>query len=561
MKASLNLAVYCRVSSEEQTTGGNIHRQIEQAAIEIQRLGLIADGATLIQRCDGVLLSDRYFIDEAYNLEEIKEGTAFFELLERCRSGEINAIYVDSHDRIFRSRSNAVKGQIMDFLEDNEITIFTPSGPVQQGLVLQIMAAMGSEDKKQTLRKLHVGKKIKVQREGRPPNGRAFWGYAFDKTTNNWSTVESEAKVVRWAAAMACGNTLDDMPESLKIVVESNPSGVSDKDVVAALDCAGINLISYFKRMNLRDAERRNPTGKLPRNFLTNIYRDGRYTGQHIYYLKPVASVGKRNSKEVKRDSFPIKIPVIVSSEDWDRAKEARSRRACVTPRHSTQDYLLQGMVYCKTCGGKMSSRSRHNDYYNKSSKIVSKNISKYYTCQSKVSLSRTQPCHHKTYHRSNDLDQAIWARIKEYILSDVIHKIQQKAQSTNHLCEIIKKQKKEQMELQKLASQVDEERGRFLSMLGKQLITEKDWLSQKTRLETEEIKYRKSISSLSRSIIFNEQHKANLAKKSTTDSDLERFGSRLNELTYHEMKSVCSILIHQVVLSSDSPAQLLLKK
>lgn len=560
MYANLNLAIYCRVSSDEQKTGGNIHRQIEQAPVEIQRLGLLRDPSSkLIPRLPSADVKEQYFVDEAYNLEEIREGTAFFELLSLCRSGEINAIYVDSIDRIFRARSHTVRGQIMDLLENHDIQVYTPSGLLTEGLVRQIMSAIGAEDKTQTLRKLHLGKKTKVQNNGRPPNGRAFWGFHFDKTANQWLIIEEEANVVRWAAAMSAGKVLDGMPSSLKLMVEDNPTGVSDKLIIEGFDVIGVNLLNYFKRNNFRDALRKNPTGKLPRNWLSNIYRDNRYTGQHIYRLKPVTHIGRKQSSESEREAIIVNIPVIVPPEDWELAKAARQHRACVTPRHAKQEYLLQGVIYCAECGGRMSARARHHDYYKRSTKSVVKNIAKYYVCQSKPS-ENTMPCSHKKCHPSDRVDSYVWERVVQYFKNDVFVRIQNKTKSTKHIEDEIKSLNVDVKDLEAKEKEVEIEKGRFLTLIGKGLLSESDWVSQKHRLEKElkEIGLQKV--KLQRTIKINQKKVVELKEDKGASELINKYANKLDTLSFEERKTICDILIHKILLKPDNSIELFLK-
>ncbi|QLY24903.1 recombinase family protein [Bdellovibrio sp. KM01] len=558
MTAKLSLAVYCRVSSDEQRTGGNIHRQIEQAGIELKRLGVFDGGkGVLYSRSSGSSLADQYFIDEAYNLEEIREGTAFFHLLQLCKDGSVNAIYVDNIDRIFRARSHSVRGQIMDLIEEHEVQILTPTGPVNSGLVLQFMSAIGAEDKKQTLRKLHIGKKFKVQNNGRPPNGRAFWGYDFDKSQNAWSIVPSEAQAIRWAVAMASGQVTADMPTSMKLVVEKNTFGVSDKDVISALELAGVNLLEYFKRNNFRIAALKNPQGRLPRNWLTNIYRDDRYTGRHVYHLKQVTEVGKKGSSKQEREAIAIEIPPIVSSEEWALAKQARLGRACVTPRHAVQEYLLQGHAYCGSCGAKMGVRARHNDFYKSSTKSIEKNVAKYYVCQSKQTAGRVA-CDHRKHHGSDAVDKLVWERIEMYLKTDVIDRIHQKKKSTELLQSEINQLKADLQFLHVDYKKLDIERNNFVSLLGRGVLSEEDWMTQKNRLEVEKKKLDKAVKQVQECIRIQQKKVVAAHERINPLDKVKTFVCE--DMSFENKKSIVYALLERVVIYPDQRVEVLLK-
>ncbi len=560
MKANLNLAIYCRVSSDEQKTGGNIHRQIEQAAIEVDRLGLLkSPGSYLVPRLPSADPKEQYFIDEAYNLEEIREETAFYELLQLCRSGKVNALYVDNIDRIFRSRSHSVRGQIMDLLEDNDVAIYTPTGVISSSLVLQFMSAIGAEDKKQMLRKLHIGKKVKVQNNGSPPNGRTFWGYDFDKTTNKWSIVEEEAKVVRWVVAMSAGKTLEDMPASLKILVEEYPDGVSDKNIIEGLNMVGVNLLGSFKRFKFLRAAQKNPTGKLPRNWLSNIYRDDRYCGQHSYSMKPVEQIGKRGSASTKREIISVKIPAIVSSEDWELAKASRQQRSCSKARHAKQEYLLQNLVHCAVCGGRMSARARHHDFYKSSVKSVVKNIAKYYTCQTK-STGRKGPCTHKKYHPSEKIDSYVWEQVLVYLKNDVANKVHAKTKSTDLIADENRKLILDISELSSKAKELESERQRFLTMLGKDLLSESDWISQKQRLDLEQKALNTQKTKIERAIKLNQKKIIDMKIDDGRVDLVGKYADKLSQLSFQDRKTLCEIVVHKVLIKSDRNIEVFLK-
>lgn len=559
LRTTTRLAVYCRVSSDEQRTGGNIRRQIEQARVEIERLGLLNSPNSQLISWDLEKNPEGYFVDEAYNLEEITEDTAFFALIEQCKFGTVDTIYVDNVDRIFRSRSHTVRGTIMDLLEEYEIQLYTPSGLISTSMTLQIMAMMGAEDKKQTLRKLHIGKLLKVKTEGRPPNGRCFYGYTFDKKDKCWVIIEEEAKVVRWIVAMSAGRKTDDMPELLKIRVDEDPNGVSDIKIIDSLNSLGFNLLEYYKRQSYRKRESNNPSGHFTNNWLYScIYREDRYAGSVTFWVTPPEMIG-RKSNQIKKDAIKIKIPAIISQEEWDTAISARKNRADVYPRHQVQEYLLQGTLHCFHCGGKMGSRAKHHARYVVRKKKVVHKVDKYYTCQRKKS-GITQSCNHKKYHRADDIDEKVLERVQSYLKEDVLQRIISKGRSVNHLNSDIERMITETTTLDLEIEKISKEKGIFLTHLGKGSISEQDWISQRERLEKSEGLVKMQKKTLEKEIQANKRKIRQFNAESIQKETLEKYKKCIDSLSFKENQKMILTLVDKVTIQDNGQINLVLK-
>lgn len=120
------LAPYVRVSSKAQKDEDTKQRQIEN--FECAWRDHLSRDYDLFPKINGAKGCDRYFTDEAFNLETWNEDTDFVRLMYHCEVGDVQAIFVSEPDRLFRSRSNQLRGRILDIIQTHKIEVGTKTG-------------------------------------------------------------------------------------------------------------------------------------------------------------------------------------------------------------------------------------------------------------------------------------------------------------------------------------------------------------------------------------------------------------------------------------------------
>lgn len=192
------IAPYFRVSTQGQKEDDTVQRQI--MTFELQR-GVLSKSFDLYERMPGANQGDNYFKDEGYNLEEWKSDTDFHRLMTAIQTEQIDAIYVDEENHLFRARSREFRGRVLDLIEQNGVRVVTKNGEVSTGsLAMEIVSAVGADDKRALLRKCHEAKIARLQAEGRPPTGRAPFGLNWNKKEKNGSSYlrRRRSSAVQW---------------------------------------------------------------------------------------------------------------------------------------------------------------------------------------------------------------------------------------------------------------------------------------------------------------------------------------------------------------------------
>jgi DNA invertase Pin-like site-specific DNA recombinase len=211
LERKLLLGAYPRVSTDNQKEEQTIETQDDQMVEFLKNnddyfeLVPMQPGATLLEP------KRAFFRDDPYNLEEWREDTALAELFRRIKQGKINAVLIAKRDRLFRSQNKITRAFVEDFLDRHLVRVFSVvEGELEEGFIRDIHSALGAEDKKSTVRRLHAAKKSYCRRDGRPPNGKTPYGYA-------WNSLEHSKK---WSAEKEEISMCDRTKEALPIFFE-----------------------------------------------------------------------------------------------------------------------------------------------------------------------------------------------------------------------------------------------------------------------------------------------------------------------------------------------------
>jgi hypothetical protein len=216
----LRLAAFFRTSSNGQEREETIRRQFDNFTRSWE---LLKDKYDLVPRYAGANFTDTetfHFVDDGYNLEEWNESTAFHDLMSRCKRGEIDAIWTSETDRIVRSRSNELRGRILDIIQRSEVKILTKTGEVPSAILLSLLSSLGAEDKRAIMLKCQEGKITRAERDGHPPSGKIPFGFSFTKRSSTWAIVPEEAIIIRSAVSLMIGRALADISPSVAALAQ-----------------------------------------------------------------------------------------------------------------------------------------------------------------------------------------------------------------------------------------------------------------------------------------------------------------------------------------------------
>ncbi|NPV52163.1 MAG: recombinase family protein [Firmicutes bacterium] len=314
-----HVAVYARVSSEDQQERGTIENQVEFATkyCDLHQLNIVA-----WYKDDGVT--------GTIPLEQRPEGAR---LLEDAKAGKFDLLLIYRLDRLGRS-ARIILNAVYE-LEQHGVKIRSMTEPFDTGdpngrFLLTILAGVADLERETILERMWYGAN-RAARAGKWLGGIVPYGYR----VNDEGYLEicedplpgldmSEADVIRLIYRL----TADQGYSTIKVADYLNALGVPP---------------AYIKdRRQVRRGKRKENTAGVWRpSRIRGIMTNTTYKGIHYY--------GKRTRK--KRDIIPREVPAIVSEELWEKAQHVLHNNQLEAPRNSRREYLLRGLIKCGVCG------------------------------------------------------------------------------------------------------------------------------------------------------------------------------------------------------------------
>ena len=385
-----NVAIYARVSSEQQATAGTIKSQIEALRNQI-----IMDGH--------ILHPEMNFIDEGFS-----GATLIRPALEKLRDiaylGNIDLLYILSPDRL--SRKYAYQVLLIEEFQKNGVELIflqheqakTPEG----NLLLQMQGMIAEYERAKILERSRRGKLHAARQGSINVLGGAPYGYRYISVTENAGNAQyeidlSEAKIV-------------------KLIYEWMGR---DRLTIGAI------------KRKLDSMRVPTKKGKLcwDRSVIWGILQNPAYIGKAAFGKskvgKPRPSLRKvRGGKEIPARNYStykvpkdewifIPVPPIINLELYQTVQEQlEENRKRYRQRKRGARHLLQGLLVCKECGyayyGKPVS--------NKSSK-GKKRIYEYYRCIGSDAhrFGGQRVCSNKQI-RADFLEKAVWDDVYEFL-------------------------------------------------------------------------------------------------------------------------------------------------
>jgi DNA invertase Pin-like site-specific DNA recombinase len=482
----LRIARYVRVSTDDQKKNETIEAQISQIPKEMERLRLLKQHGgeyELFMRNPSVTdpsLREGFFCDDGFNLESLDGDHQIKELLNLIRNEMVDAIFVDTSNRLLRSRKAEIRGHITDLLSEYDVKLFDYSGELSQGAIMEIVSCLNADDKKKIGRRTQNGKIRIAKNYNAPTAGVLGFGYEWDKNIKKWSVVEEEAKWIRWTAHLSAGRPCDDMPEGLAKLLPFHPCGVPDSKIVAACNAHGFSMLPYYERTKQRDRIAKNPLGRMKATWLTSKFKEDRYSGKLTYHFKDINQVGKmRKISNEQKEKVVITRPPILSQELADILKKKRVQRANVFGKGNVHEYLLRTVLRCGHCDTPMSARPAHTPLRPNGKRY----LSTYYVCPCNR-LDYTTKCSHRRTHNTRKIDPIAWQEVLKYLTDPkFIVENQKTLRSIDTLKAEIAKLEVELSSVKLSLSRNDSEMKNLVTLLRKGLLSESEFLPEKQNI------------------------------------------------------------------------------
>lgn len=315
------IAIYVRVSTEEQLKGYSVEGQINDC-IEL------AGTNDVLQ-----------YVDDGYT-GEILNRPKLTQLLTDIEKGSIEKVICYDPDRLSRKLLNQLL--ITEKLENNDVELqFVQSdykNDAEGQLYFQVRGAFSEFDKAKIKHNTMTGRYRKAQ-QGFVVKNSGLFGYDYCSDKKTYIINDREAKVVQMIF-----NFFTD-PNTLFKGINGIAHHLTDIGVPTARGG------KVWHRQVVRQI--------LANESYTGTYYQNRYDTEGDYVKKQADEVFKHGRLRPKEDWLETQIPQIIEQKQFDYAQvllnESRRRYAGYTKHH----YLLSGMVRCGRCGEPMNGRRR----------------------------------------------------------------------------------------------------------------------------------------------------------------------------------------------------------
>jgi len=497
------VAIYTRVSSEEQVNGYSLENQEEK----------------LQDYCESndFVLEQRHIYREKGISGTKKERPVLNNLMKAAQGKEFSLVLVYKFDRFSRSLKNLL--ELVGDLEKRGIGFksttetFDTSTPMGK-YMLQNLGSI-AELEREMIRERTLEGQIKYLKEGNWKGGITPYGYDYNKETHKLEINKEEAKIVR---------------KMYKWIAEE---GLTSHSVQKRLNDLGIST----KYGNLGKKKQVNGARFWKKRTVGRILTNEIYSGTFIYRkYKYLGRVRGEDNLRPKDEWIKIKTPRIVSKKIFDLVQNQINKNKRHSPRNSKYEYLFAHMIKCGYCGGRFGSMYCNS---HKKSNVGRKR----YFCYNTRACNKQEKCK-ATSVAEKRMSGPVWDKIVGALSNPVLafeqlEKIQKKE---NNIDEIQEKQR----ESDKLILKNKEKSRRLLDLylgggVDKEVYEEKVGEIHKEAdiFRMEKARYND---------IFVSKEEKKLRTQSIQEM-YERFKKNLEKITYSQKREVLKMLIDKVII------------
>lgn len=373
----MRIGIYVRVSSDEQANSGySLPEQVRDCTRRAMEMG--ATEAEIEVYSDAAVPGD---LETEYREQLMR-------LLADARSHRIEAVVCLRVDRWSRA-DPFIQAQVERSLEQVGIPVYyleLPAGLDGKSdvgrLTKQILASIAQFEHAQIRDRTMRGRRGRARAGRLPWGGPTPYGYRFTDDGTNLVVLEDEACVVRRIfSEILAGGGLNGIAHALM------------RDGIPTAKGGAV-----WHRQVVRQIAR-NP-------IYTGVYQAGRrdWSGVGHNRFKPKGSADRARVRlRPPEDWIPVNVPCIVPPGDWERAQENMDTMAAAWRAEGSQ-YLLTGLVTCKSCGQSMSGRRANNwgEYRRE------------YTCRRNTAGARHPGCGHRV--PTAEIEAAVWERVSGWL-------------------------------------------------------------------------------------------------------------------------------------------------
>jgi site-specific DNA recombinase len=370
-KAGMRLALYARVSTEEQREGQTIDSQITELERSARENAWQIVGVYKDEGWSGGLMARP-------DLDRLRDD---------AQKGVFEAVLINDVDRL--ARDVAHLGVIKRDLERKGVKVIFRKLPSDASptynLMVNILGSFAEFERELIADRTRRGRRHKVETRKQYLGSNASYGYRYvpkDRAAGKEGFLEivpAEAAVVR--------------------------------QMFEWVDQDGLSARRVVNRLNARRVPPRNGARRWAKSSVLRILRNEMYAGVWHYnkhqgceprnprtitrYRKAKSSVRVRPRNEWIALALPEALQ-IVPRERWTRVQQQLDRNIAFSPRNEKHAYLLKGLVQCGACGARYVGEPCHGKFY--------------YRCMARCKRMPTM--------RENVLDEAVTRAVERLVLS-----------------------------------------------------------------------------------------------------------------------------------------------
>lgn len=493
---SLRVALYARVSTEEQRDGQTIDSQISELDGFARHKGWPVVGVYKDDGWSGGLLA----------------RPALDRLRDDARKHLFDSVLINDVDRLARDVSHL--GIVKRDLERAGIKLIFKKLPTEScpthNLMVNILGSFAEFERELILDRTRRGRRHKVEVRKLFLGGPAPYGFRYiprDKSANRegyLETVKEEVTIVRqmfdWVdkQGLSARGVVDRL-SSMKVPPRKKGERWGKSSVLRILRSETYAGVWHYNKYEGCEPVKTTKTGKY-RKSLKGSTR-----------LRP------------KSEWLPVVLPEklrLIERDQWLRVQEQINRNVTFSERNSKHDYLLKGLVRCGGCGARYVGDPCHGSYY--------------YRCHARCKKVGTI--------KEQRLDDAVWSAIEEAILEptlivDQVDKLQAK-QAVNE-----KQLKSEEDEIEGALAELQTEESRILEVYRTGIITP-DQLGR----ELKEIRVRSNALETRRKAVAAPAHRPPPDLKRSIFDWCQIAAERLKQFTIQERQRFLRFVVSDIV-------------
>jgi site-specific DNA recombinase len=337
--AGMRLAIYARVSTEEQREGQTINSQVAELERFAREKGWIITGAYKDEGWSGGIM-------ERPDLDRLRDD---------AYRGAFQAVLINDVDRL--ARDVAHLGVIKRDLEKRGIRVIFRKLPSDtsptNNLMVNILGSFAEFERELITDRTRRGRRHAVEVRKQYLSSHTSYGYRYtpkDRTAGNAGRLEvepSEACVVR--------------------------------QMFEWVDSEGLSAWSVVRRLNERGilAQKGASWGK---SSVLRILHNEMYAGTwHYNKAQGCEPARRKNDAQYRRRTkssvrmrpreewIPLELPEplrLVPRDRWERVQDRIQRNIAFSPRNEKHFYLLKGLVKCGGCGRRYVGDPCHGKFY-----------------------------------------------------------------------------------------------------------------------------------------------------------------------------------------------------